>query len=116
MATFNFHDKVEAQNIAGHDIFVGSDPGRTRAIEALTDLLTAAREAIASGSMEHDAGDQATAEISTAITALAVPDPEASQRARLSMARVREILTTATLVPALADAIAKAVEAVRGLR
>ena len=80
MATFNFHDKVEAQNIAGHDIFVGSDPGRTRAIEALTDLLTAAREAIASGSMAHDAGDQATAEISTAITALAVPDPEASPR------------------------------------
>lgn len=97
-------------------MYNGVERDRAGAIEALTYLLGTTREAMASGRMAHDTGRQATAEISTAIAALEEPDSEASKRARLSLARAREILTTATLVPALAEAITKAVEAVRSLR
>jgi hypothetical protein len=115
MATFNFHRDVNARNIAGRDMYIGSDPDRAGAIEILTGLLGTTREAIASGTLEQGPGDQASAEISAAITALAGPDADAPRRARLSLARTKEVLTTVTLVPALAEAVTKAIEAVRGL-
>jgi hypothetical protein len=118
MATFNFNRDVNVQgdqNVVGRDMIIGADRDRAGAIEMLTDLLDTTRKAIASGTLEQGPGDQATAEISAAITALAEPDPDAPRRARLSLARTREVLTTVTLVPALAEAVIKAIEAVRGL-
>jgi hypothetical protein len=115
MATFNFHKKVSARDIVGRDAFYGADRDRVAAIEALTYLLGATREAIGSGMLAPGPGDQATVEIATGISALAGADADAPHRARLSLAKTKEILTTVALVPALAEGVAKAIEAVHNL-
>jgi len=118
MANINFHGDVNVQgdqNVAGQDIIMSAGSRRAEMIEVLTDLLGTIREALAAGMLAQGPGDQATGELAAAIGALAGPDADAPHRARLSLAKAKEILTTVALVPALADAIAKAVEAVRGL-
>ncbi len=119
MSHINFHGDVNVQgdqNVAGQDIIIGASFRRAEMIEILTDLLGTIRESIAAGTLPQGPGDQATGEVAAAIEALAGADVDAPRRARLSLAKAKEILTTMALVPALADAIAKAVEAVRGLR
>jgi hypothetical protein len=122
MATFEFRGDTTAQGnqyFAARDMFVGADQGRegerVEALRLLTDLLGITQQAVASGSLAPEPGGEAAAQISDAISALTEPGTDAPRRARMSLARTRDILATAALVPALADAVAKAIEAVRGL-
>ena len=122
MATFDFHGNTTAQGnqyFAAGDMFVGADNGRTgeraEALRLLTELLGITQQAVTSGSLAAETGGEAAAQISDAISVLTEPDADAPRRARLSLARTRDILATAALVPALADGVAKAIEAVRGL-
>jgi hypothetical protein len=122
MATFDFHGDTTAQGdqyFAARDMFVEADRSqageRAEAIRLLTDLLGTTQQAVAAGSLAAEPGGEAAAGISDAISALTQPGPDAPRRARMSLARTRDILATAALVPALADGVAKAVEAVRSL-
>jgi hypothetical protein len=115
MATFNFHGDNTVhgiQNIAARDMTIVDRTGMT---EILAALLSATRQSISVGSVAQAPGDEACAELSAAIAALAQPGDDAPQKAQLSLTRARDILTTAALVPGLAEGIAKAVEAIRGL-
>lgn len=118
MAIFNFNGDNTVhgdQNIAQRDMFVGAGPDRARMAEILTVLLRDTDQAISSGTIERATGDEASAEISAAIATLRQPDVGAPQRARVSLARARDILTTAALVPGLAEGVARAIEAIRVL-
>jgi hypothetical protein len=118
MATFNFHgdNTVHGQQyIAQQDMFVFNDPGRAEAAEALTALLRDIKQATSSGLLEQAPGDEACTEISAAVATLSQRDTDAPVRAQASLTRARDILTTAALVPGLAEGLAKAVEAIRSL-
>src|SRR5690242_10516676 len=106
MATFNFNGDTTTQGnqyLAGRDMFIGGNRDRAGVVEGLNELLSTTREAISSGALAPGPGDEATAEISAAIAALTQPGTDAPQRARISLARTRDILTTAALVPGLAE-------------
>lgn len=118
MAIFNFNGDNTVhgdQNIAQRDMFVGAGLDRAGMAEILTVLLRDTDRAISSGAIERAPGDEASSEISAAIATLGQSDTDAPRRARVSLTRAREILTTAALVPGLAEGVAKAIEAIRVL-
>lgn len=115
MATFHFHGDNTVngiQNIAARDLTVIGRPGMA---EFLGTVLSETRQAISAGSVMQAPGEEVCSELRAAITALVEPGDDGPQKARLSLTRARDILTTVALVPGLAEGVAKAIEAIRSL-
>jgi hypothetical protein len=116
MATFNFDENVVhgRQYIAGRDINLVSS-STAEALRALNDLLRETELAVSSGAISPVTGSKATDEISNAIDVMKAGNSDAPRRVAGFLARAREILSTAALVPGLVEAMSRAIDAVRAL-
>jgi len=117
MATFNFHgdNRPEGnQYIAGRDLHISASlPGSVLGL--LAALLAAAESEISSGRLPEATGRRAAAEISDAIDALEAGQADTPRRASVSLARAKELLVAAALVPGLVEGTAQAIEAIKKL-
>jgi hypothetical protein len=117
MATFNFNGPNNVsgdQFIAARD-FIGDPRASETALGVLAGLLRDIQRSTAEGQLALSAGNQASACVTEAMTALKAGQADAPGRAQALLARTRELIATATLIPALVDGVTTAIEAVRRL-
>jgi anthranilate phosphoribosyltransferase len=114
MATFNFNaDNIVhgSQYIAGRDLHISS----ADTLAMLNALLRDTRSATATGNLTAEAGAEASAEITQAIDVLSGEEADGPQRAERFLARAREALVAAALVPGLVEGVTRAIEAIRNM-
>jgi len=114
MATFNFNgDNIVhgGQHIAGRDLHVSY----AETLATLNALLRETESATAAGNLTAAAGTETSAEITRAIEVLSEGKAGAPRRAERFLARAREALAAATLVPGLVEGVTRAIEAVRNV-
>jgi hypothetical protein len=115
MATFNFHgdNRPEGnQYIVGRDLHITASSPES-VLRFLAVMQAATESEISAGRLPEAVGRRAVTEISGAIDALEADQPDGARHARASLARAREILVTAALVPGLAEGIAQAIDAIK---